>query len=698
MTSASAPASPSPWWVRSLQLFGLCGFAVAQPVLELLGRNPTFFVAHRARSGDVALLVLACVLPIPAALIAMESLLQRLAPRAVVPTHAAIVAGLVAAILVPLIDRGEPLPALAVPVVALCLGTVAFWLYRRVASVRSFVTILGPAPFAFVLLFVTVSPAGVAAFADRAAATSSGGARPVSVFFLVLDQLPLGHLMNAEGEIAAERFPNFSRLAATSTWYRNATTVFPYTEKSVPAILSGRFPPRDAAPTLDHYPQNLFTVLAPSHELRVQEKVTDLCPPTACERPAPRAGEGLKALLVDSSFAYLHVALPEAWRRGLPPVDDKWAGFTTPPAPSTAETGTCNPDPEGVKSSFANWLDAAWSNEPPTLHFLHVLLPHRPWRHLPSGHVYDEGEMHGFAYRSSVWGEHTGLVNRALQQQMLQLAYTDALIGRLLDHLEAEGLLDTSAIVVTSDHGMAFTPGEHVRRLDASTTDDVFEEVARVPLFFKAPHQTGGAVVDANVETIDILPTLADVLHVELSQPVDGQSVIDPTFVPRDRKRAAGQLTDISWPPELDQDFPIGAKIDGLFGRGTGQSGLYALGPNRDLVGRDVADLAVDLGARLRSGKLEQPALHAGMDPTSPCIAARVDGLIKSAASGELAVAVNGRIAGIGPTFPSSDSAASRFTVLVRPDMFRSGADDVRLFVVVGTGERRRLEPISIDQ
>jgi hypothetical protein len=52
-------------------------------------------------------------------------------------------------------------------------------------------------------------------------------------------------------------------------------------------------------------------------------------------------------------------------------------------------------------------------------------------------------------------------------------------------------------------------------------------------LFIKAPNQSAGVVSDAPIEGVDILPTLADMLDIEVPWPVDGSSVLDedPRYV-----------------------------------------------------------------------------------------------------------------------------------------------------------------------
>ena len=61
------------------------------------------------------------------------------------------------------------------------------------------------------------------------------------VVLIVLDELPTSSLLNEEGKIDAEMFPNFAELAEGSVWFRNATTVVTVTELAIPAILTGRY-------------------------------------------------------------------------------------------------------------------------------------------------------------------------------------------------------------------------------------------------------------------------------------------------------------------------------------------------------------------------------------------------------------------------------------------------------------------------
>src|SRR5690606_34861053 len=94
----------------------------------------------------------------------------------------------------------------------------------------------------------------------------SEGAPPVVL--IVLDELPTRSLLTPDELLDADRVPNLSRFAEDATWYRHHTTVAPLTSVAVPALLTGT-EPRAVQPLWTEHPDNLFSLLAPTHELEV---------------------------------------------------------------------------------------------------------------------------------------------------------------------------------------------------------------------------------------------------------------------------------------------------------------------------------------------------------------------------------------------------------------------------------------------
>ena len=113
-----------------------------------------------------------------------------------------------------------------------------------------------------------------------------------SLIVVVLDELPTASIVDESGAIDRARFPNLARLGDDATWYRNATTVVGWTVAAVPSILTGRLA-GTTAPLWTEQPDNLFRLLAPTHDLVVSESLTRLCPVEVCgERPSAPAPTG----------------------------------------------------------------------------------------------------------------------------------------------------------------------------------------------------------------------------------------------------------------------------------------------------------------------------------------------------------------------------------------------------------------------
>lgn len=320
---------------------------------------------------------------------------------------------------------------------------------------------------------------------------------PAPVVFLVLDELPLKVLLDHAGDIDTTRFPAIARLASISHFFAEARSPYATTLPSVPAILTGRYANRDLlveqAETC-----NLFTDLAGTYRLDVAEHVTRLA--RGIHRPGFVDAPASPAWVIarDLAILYLHRLLPEARSGGLPRVDEAWGSFGTR-RPKAGQPGL---DPR--VRDFVEFIDrlrppgvpgVAGTPRAPWLHFFHADLPHRPW---------------------TLGGD---LVS--------QTRAVDKLLGRLLSRMDEIGLLDRALLVVVADHGLGMTPGAG-RRGDPNRRI-VFDEILRVPLFVKLPGQTGGWRHDGYVETVDIVPTLADALGFSPSCLPNGRSLFDET-------------------------------------------------------------------------------------------------------------------------------------------------------------------------
>jgi arylsulfatase A-like enzyme/Tfp pilus assembly protein PilF len=109
-----------------------------------------------------------------------------------------------------------------------------------------------------------------------------------------------------------------------------------------------------------------------------------------------------------------------------------------------------------------------------------------------------------------------------------EVAYTDAMVGRLVDALRAAGELDRTLVVVAADHGESL--GEH-----GELTHGVFvyESTMRVPAFLWAGSRIGQRAYDGVTRLIDLAPTMLDLLGVSAPATFEGQSLLPAVNAPR---------------------------------------------------------------------------------------------------------------------------------------------------------------------
>jgi len=98
---------------------------------------------------------------------------------------------------------------------------------------------------------------------------------------------------------------------------------------------------------------------------------------------------------------------------------------------------------------------------------------------------------------------------RAVYDEKIQRM--DSQFGQFLAAFDKLGLTDKTLFVLTSDHGTEFY--EH-RRFDHGFT--LYDELIHVPLVIKLPGQTGGKVIGDRISSIDVMPTILDLLDVQV--------------------------------------------------------------------------------------------------------------------------------------------------------------------------------------
>jgi hypothetical protein len=687
-----------------LELLVLTSFAVAQPLLDVTGRSPETFVFYRVDGLEVVAYAL-LILVVPPLLLWLVvrslSLVSRPLSRV---AYAVIAGGLIALTVLEAGKRMTDLRGPALVVVSVAVAAGVLWLIARNKTAQSFVTYLVPAPLVFALLFVATSPTGALvrpAASERSTTSSQAGNSAPPVVMLLLDEFPLQSLLNSKGEVDARVFPNFARLAERSHWYRNATGVSGFTQYAVPAVLSGQYPKAKLAPSYVQHPNNIFSLLAPNYRIRAFETITQLCDPALCDETDEPSGSdrGMSGLFRQTWQVATKLVKPYD---DSAPISDQFAeepaGKTTTKPKLTIDQAQTQPNWESLRANqperFQRFVAGLKPSDEPTMNFLHLLLPHHQWRYLPSGATHVPrllGEVSG------EWGTYAWPLEVNRQAHLLQLAYTDRLLGDVIDRMEEQGIWDESLVVVTADHGESFLPGTAGRRLTRGA--DTEAQVAWVPVFIKEPGQTKGTTSDANWEQVDLLPTMADALDTEVPFKVDGISQLSGSRDRTEKTFYNNPGDRMEFPGAPGFRIVLDGITDTLVRGSLGQDGLYVMGSRPDWIGKkvssltslgvDVSDASSPMSARLPS-ELDFDAV----DPASGLVPALVTGrLEQSAGRGPVVIAVNGTVAAVSEIYPELGTPS--FAGFVNDKLFKAGKNDLKLYEVVGDTDPQ-LRPIRI--
>jgi len=104
-----------------------------------------------------------------------------------------------------------------------------------------------------------------------------------------------------------------------------------------------------------------------------------------------------------------------------------------------------------------------------------------------------------------------------------EVLYTDSLIGEFLRFLNKK-MLQRTIIVIMADHGEMFA--KHGRFGRAGTTrGTLYDDVIHIPLIIKTPEKQSKKIMEL-VQTIDIMPTILDLLGIPITQKMQGKSLL----------------------------------------------------------------------------------------------------------------------------------------------------------------------------
>lgn len=287
----------------------------------------------------------------------------------------------------------------------------------------------------------------------------------LNVILISIDTLRADRL-SSYGSTQVET-PNIDRLAGEGVQFTNASSTVPFTLPAHSSIMTGTYPPYHG----------------------VRENVGYLLD----DRLATLAGQLSQQGWSTGGFVSAFV-LDSRW--GIASGFDTYFDDFDP-----EETGKGNlasvqrEGPETIAAAL-EWLDS--SPQSPFFLWLHLYDPHDP---------YTPPEPYKSRYQHPYDAE---------------VAYTDALVGQFRKALDQRGLLDSSLLVLTSDHGEGL--GQHKEGFHGFF---IYDSTVRVPLIIRAPFgDLAGRVVEEAVSHVDLLPTILQSVGQEVPDQAQGTSLL----------------------------------------------------------------------------------------------------------------------------------------------------------------------------
>jgi choline-sulfatase len=163
--------------------------------------------------------------------------------------------------------------------------------------------------------------------------------------------------------------------------------------------------------------------------------------------------------------------------------------------------GTVQKKGDEVMDGALEWLETVQDRK--FFAWVHLYDPHAP---------YDPPEPYLSRYRKDPY--------------LGEIAYTDHVVGRLLDWLKEKKLMGRTLIVLTADHGESL--GEHG---EAAHAFYIYDATTAVPLIIRTPWNDRGRC-RTQVASVDIFPTILDLLGMAPQKGIDGRSLVRAVFDP----------------------------------------------------------------------------------------------------------------------------------------------------------------------
>lgn len=332
------------------------------------------------------------------------------------------------------------------------------------------------------------------------------------------------------------RTPSVMRLAEAGVVFDNAFVQAPYTWTSFGSILTGKYPRRHG-----------LVLMAPSQRMMLDQNLT-------LAWHLKQAGLTSGGALQDGDFAgaaFMTGTLSQGsglmhgfdWYfeamagHELVSLDSAWSVFRARLLVSRVKNKlTQRFDNSLVTSTAVDWLRVhAGRRFVGMVHLYSTHTPYDPERSFREAYVDPDyaGPIQAFyaesrqAIEAGEYEPTPADVDQIRNLYLAGVAQADRDVGLVLDELERQGVLDDTLVIFTSDHG------EELSEHGLWEHNWMYQTNLRIPLILSWPGGLeGGRRVGATVETIDLLPTVCELLGIALPElegeygRLDGRSLV----------------------------------------------------------------------------------------------------------------------------------------------------------------------------
>ena len=178
--------------------------------------------------------------------------------------------------------------------------------------------------------------------------------------------------------------------------------------------------------------------------------------------------------------------------------------------------------PYAIAEDANTYITEHAEDDNPFLLFVSIATPHFPHDNAPQElkNLYPESELMLAPNVPKEWDE---MARRELQGYYAQCTASDEAIGSILDKIKELNLLENTIVVFTADHGEMM--GAHGVRPFAKQLS--WDESIKVPFLISYPSigKNKGAVVNAPINTPDILPSLLGLAEIEIPTSIEGEDI-----------------------------------------------------------------------------------------------------------------------------------------------------------------------------